>query len=112
MFLTARICSSHFKEEDYERDLKNELLNLPTQKRLKSTAFPTLNLKVEHGTSKTCQTSQKRKVEQKREERAAKRARRSLVDEILTASEKPIEVPAIVLKKDAEVQVSDKDGKD
>ena len=32
---TARICSQHFKPEDYERDLRNELLNLPLRKLLK-----------------------------------------------------------------------------
>lgn len=25
----CKVCSLHFKEEDYERDLKSELLNLP-----------------------------------------------------------------------------------
>ncbi len=40
LFRTARICSNHFKEEDYERDLRNELLNLPQRKLLKvSTNF-------------------------------------------------------------------------
>jgi len=41
---TARICSSHFKEEDYERDLKNELLGLPIRKLLKSNSVPSKQL--------------------------------------------------------------------
>ena len=41
---TAKVCSSHFKSEDYERDLRNELLNLPTRKILKPGALPSLNL--------------------------------------------------------------------
>ncbi|KAF8770762.1 hypothetical protein HNY73_018252 [Argiope bruennichi] len=40
----AVICSEHFTERDYERDLKNELLGLPLKKLLKKDAIPTLNL--------------------------------------------------------------------
>lgn len=40
----ARLCSIHFLEDDFERDLKNELLNLPLRKKLKSDAVPSLNL--------------------------------------------------------------------
>ena len=32
----ARICELHFEEKDYERDLRNELLNQPLRKILKS----------------------------------------------------------------------------
>jgi len=40
------ICSRHFKETDYERDLQHELLNLPLRKRkfLKAEAIPSLFL--------------------------------------------------------------------
>jgi hypothetical protein len=31
---TARICSNHFNDQDYERDFQNEILGLPTRKRL------------------------------------------------------------------------------
>ena len=41
---TARVCSTHFKEEDYQRDIQHELLNLPPRRLLKDTAIPTLNL--------------------------------------------------------------------
>ena len=99
----------HFKEDDYERDLKNELLQLPTVKRLKATAIPTLNLTVEHGTQNTKSTAQKRKNDQEREERMAKRARKELVSTILASSEKLEE--EIVLKTDAETQVSFNEGK-
>ena len=33
---TALVCELHFKEEDYQRDLRNELLNLPIRKTLKT----------------------------------------------------------------------------
>lgn len=42
---TSTICSSHFTPNDYERDLQNELLNLPLRKVLKKTAVPTINLR-------------------------------------------------------------------
>ncbi|CAH1179844.1 unnamed protein product [Phaedon cochleariae] len=40
----GRICSAHFCDQDYERDLQHELLGLPLRKRLKKTAIPTQNL--------------------------------------------------------------------
>ena len=32
---TAYICSDHFQEADFERDFMNELLNLPTRRKLR-----------------------------------------------------------------------------
>ncbi|XP_049795243.1 zinc finger protein 3 homolog isoform X1 [Schistocerca nitens] len=40
----ARVCSIHFIDSDYERDLKSELLNIPSKRKLKTDAVPTLNL--------------------------------------------------------------------
>ncbi|KAJ8910935.1 hypothetical protein NQ315_014355 [Exocentrus adspersus] len=37
---TARICSRHFCEESYERDVQHEILGLPTRCRLKKGAVP------------------------------------------------------------------------
>ena len=36
-----RICSLHFTDTSYERDLRNELLGLPIRKRLLPDAVPT-----------------------------------------------------------------------
>lgn len=41
---TGRVCSEHFKESDYVRYLKNELLNLPLKRILKADAGPTFKL--------------------------------------------------------------------
>ncbi|XP_044269518.1 uncharacterized protein LOC123014450 isoform X2 [Tribolium madens] len=41
---TARICSRHFTDESYERDVQHELLGLPTRCRLKKGATPDRNL--------------------------------------------------------------------
>ncbi|XP_047101298.1 uncharacterized protein LOC124720074 [Schistocerca piceifrons] len=41
---TARVCSVHFRPEDYVRDLRNELLGLPLRKKLVPTAIPSLNI--------------------------------------------------------------------
>lgn len=38
---TARICSEHFLENNYERDLKSELLGLPPRRKLKESSVPT-----------------------------------------------------------------------
>ena len=41
---TAFVCSNHFREEDFERDLQNELLGLPLKKKLKKGSVPSQNL--------------------------------------------------------------------
>lgn len=40
--LTARICSRHFSEKSYERDVQHELLGLPSRSRLRKGAVPNL----------------------------------------------------------------------
>jgi hypothetical protein len=40
--INARICSNHFNEDDYERDLEHELFGLPPRKKLKKTAVPSI----------------------------------------------------------------------
>ena len=44
---TTRVCSQHFEDEDYETDLRNELLNLPLRKILKPGAVPSKGTKPE-----------------------------------------------------------------
>ncbi|XP_049796968.1 uncharacterized protein LOC126213321 isoform X1 [Schistocerca nitens] len=46
---TARACSAHFRPEDYERDMRNELLGLPSRKKLLRTAIPCINIPSWHG---------------------------------------------------------------
>ncbi|XP_050514652.1 uncharacterized protein LOC126889942 isoform X1 [Diabrotica virgifera virgifera] len=41
---TARICSRHFDDESYERDVQHEILGLPSRCRLKKGAVPVKNL--------------------------------------------------------------------
>lgn len=41
---TARVCSWHFRDDDYERDVQHEILGLPTRFRLKKGAIPERNL--------------------------------------------------------------------
>lgn len=43
---SCSICSEHFLPEDYERDLKAELLNLPSKKKLKISAVPSQELSI------------------------------------------------------------------
>lgn len=40
----GRVCSVHFAEEDFERDLRGELLGEPLKKRLKPEVIPHLNV--------------------------------------------------------------------
>ncbi len=69
----ARVCESHFLSSDFERDLKNELLNLPTRKILKKSAFPSINLLTNEN---------KRPATSDREERLSKRIRREIVNDL------------------------------
>lgn len=41
---TARVCSHHFSQACYERDVPHELLGLPSRCRLKKGAIPDINL--------------------------------------------------------------------
>lgn len=41
-YTSLRVCSQHFRPDDYERDLKAELLGCPPKKVLKKTAVPTI----------------------------------------------------------------------
>lgn len=95
----ARICSSHFLEADFVRDMTNELMNLPLRKILKPDAIPTLNLTPEDSNPR------KRQAAENRSASAAKRARKEIV-----AGQKEI-VGALLEQhsstmKDAEVQVN------
>lgn len=40
------MCSEHFNDNDYERDLYTELLKINRKNRLKNYAFPDLNMPV------------------------------------------------------------------
>ncbi|KAL1518180.1 hypothetical protein ABEB36_001842 [Hypothenemus hampei] len=45
----SRVCFEHFTPDDYERDLKSELLSLPEKKHLKASAIPSLLLPATFG---------------------------------------------------------------
>ncbi len=70
---TARVCENHFLASDFERDLKNELLNLQTKKILKKGAFPSTNLLT---------NPNKRPASSEREERLSKRIRKEIVQDL------------------------------
>jgi len=74
---TSRICSDHFVCKDYETNLQNELLGLPSKKKFKSTAVPSVfklrSLNTVQDNSLRCQ-------------RFEKKARKRLIDELLSTS--------------------------
>ena len=55
----SRVCSLHFLPEAYERDLQNELLNLPPRKKLKKDAIPSINLPIRRAESESKQSQVK-----------------------------------------------------
>ncbi|XP_046984197.1 uncharacterized protein LOC124554170 [Schistocerca americana] len=62
---TARVCSVHFRPEDYVRDLRNELLGLPLRKKLVPTAIPSLNIpRWDEGEIVECRYMRKKVCEQ------------------------------------------------
>ena len=78
---TARICETHFKNEDFERDLKNELLGLPIVKHLLKTAIPSLKIPGEKRKSETLVSRQIRY------EKREKKDRMELIDSLFENSE-------------------------
>ena len=88
---------------DFERDLRNELLNLPTRKILKQEAVPTVNLGTDGNNPR------KRKAAENRSSLSIKRTRKEMV-----ASQKQIVADLLQdyssKKKDAEVQVDNEGG--
>uniref|UniRef100_A0A6P7GZB7 Uncharacterized protein LOC114344850 n=1 Tax=Diabrotica virgifera virgifera TaxID=50390 RepID=A0A6P7GZB7_DIAVI len=76
---TSRICSKHFKQEDFERNLQHELLQYESKKgpKLKSDAFPSLHLPQ----SKSLFINQLQ-----RQERPSKRESKRIVEQIIAQS--------------------------
>lgn len=60
---TARVCSKHFLREDYERDMKNELLGLPTKKILRPNAIPSQCIPNWHGVAIASTSSNERTIQ-------------------------------------------------
>ena len=77
---TTRVCSRHFKSEDFERDLRNELLNLNPRRLLKKkSSIPTLLLLPDN----PC----KRKAsDRSREERGEKRRRTEIINKLTSST--------------------------
>lgn len=97
--ISARICSSHFSEADFERDLVNELLHLPVRKILKGQAIPTLNLAAQDNNPRKRQSAENRStLASKRAHTESVAARKQIVDVLLQETS--------VQKKDAEIQVN------
>lgn len=69
----SRICSDHFTEEDYQRDLRNELLQLSSRKILKKNAIPSKNLPLEKAEMNSASAVSLRLVNRNVRKRALKR---------------------------------------
>ena len=98
---SAKICSSHFRDDDYKRDFANEILNLPIRKLLKNDVVPTLNL------ATTNNNPRKRQSVENRSAFATKRARKEAVEERKEIVNALLQEDSKIMK-DAEVQVTDK----
>lgn len=71
----SRLCSNHFNNNDFQRDLKNELLGLPLTRKLKPEAIPTI-----------FQSRPLKPPNQARVERSGQRERKQMVAELLASS--------------------------
>ncbi|KAL1489684.1 hypothetical protein ABEB36_013626 [Hypothenemus hampei] len=80
---TARLCTLHFEPDDYERDLKNELMGFENKfkRSLKYTALPSLRLP-----NNTLQSSRKMEMDNARKNRLEIRARKKLVQDLIENS--------------------------
>nr|XP_040583490.1 uncharacterized protein LOC121132109 [Lepeophtheirus salmonis] len=73
-----KICSSHFTDENYERDLKNELLGKAAGKKLKKDTIPSLKL-----FNSVVDDGDPNPREDERDERLAKRQRREMLHQVM-----------------------------
>lgn len=72
----VRVCSDHFSEDDYLRDFQSEMLGMPPKKKLKTEAFPHVNLpERSHEVSPVCTVQ--------RSDRHAKRNKKRMLSEML-----------------------------
>ena len=89
----------HFLEVDFERDLRNELLNLPTRKILKQDAVPTVNLATDGGNPRKRQAAENRTAfSNKRTRKEMEAEQKEVVKDLLQDHSNKT--------KDAEVQVN------
>ena len=75
----SRVCSLHFKEEDFDRDLRNELLGLPLRKLKREDAVPSLLLLPQNPLKRSWNASENAKG---RQERCQKRRRKEIVEDL------------------------------
>ncbi|XP_063241746.1 uncharacterized protein LOC134541925 isoform X2 [Bacillus rossius redtenbacheri] len=73
----AKVCSVHFKDDDFERDLQNELLGLAQKKVLKKDAVPSLHM------TNSSDHEGKKKAAQNRISLSAKIERKRIVESLL-----------------------------
>ena len=73
---TALVCSQHFKEADFERDLQSELMHGQKRRKLRTGAVPSLLLLPQAETPKVTN----------RQHRAEKRDRKSLLQDMLDSA--------------------------
>lgn len=78
---SCSICSEHFLPEDFERDLKSELLNIPCRKKLKPIAIPSQNLS--KSTAVCNNETSSDGLKSNRNERYVCRENKQLVDSLL-----------------------------
>lgn len=74
----ARICSKHFNENSYKRNLRAELMGIPAKKVLKESAVPTENLPT---SVEFTEAAKQRAV------RVIKRSQKKVVEELLHQNE-------------------------
>jgi hypothetical protein len=83
---SCHVCSNHFTDGDYERDLKGELLKIPLKKKLKVGAVPSINLSslpLQQTTPSTFVNCDK-----KRKERIVRRESKKLASQLISEAEK------------------------
>lgn len=85
---SSRICDVHFVEDDFERDLRNELLGLPPRRRLKKDACPSIfpGRKCQSGAGEAEINAKKARIEK----RNWVKERKAIVAELLKQREEEV----------------------
>jgi len=76
----SKVCSLHFKDADYQRDLQSELLGQPLRKKRKllETAVPSVNL----GDDQTQELKRLERTSSRESRREARNVRKRVLDQI------------------------------
>ena len=109
---TFRVCELHFKKGDIERDLKGELMNIPSRKKLNPYVVPSLDTKDISLKSSSLQIRERKKIVNEllrlSEDHAEKKVEEDDIDDPISeiVEKDPLEVTERTIKREEFLELS------